>query len=719
MAEKTQIVITAKDETGAAINSARRGLASLSGAAEGLRNSFSFLGTAGGLAGLLGGVSVGATVKAAIDDLDKLNDSVERLGISAEDLSALNFAGKLNGIEAEDMTMALTKLSVKMQEAASGSKEAAALFADLGVKVTDSSGKLKSADQVFAEVADSFAQLEDGAGKTALAVDTFGKTGAKLVPVLNGGADGLAKMRKEAEQLGAIIGTDLSKQAAEFNDNLDRLSVVSGAAARSITSLMLPSLIEFSSELLVAIKNSDGLLDAFLRYGAGKSFNFKTPTESLAALNVEASKLEDRLSIGRGEKGDDERLRRLQQEISYYSTLDKLKTKADEPANTGGTKPVVRTPTGDGKGKTGGAKAQADEALRLIQSLDEQIALKSADAESTDKMTAAEVQAVKVRYQLEAGTLKATAAQRDTIFARLDSLAVLEKELAKQKEFADALAKQEESNVKSNQAMIEQIATAERAAELYGLTESQISVVEQARLADAIAIAKENGATEAQIAYLEQELELRGKLSDSLIKVDTKKQEKADAEDAIKKLDEMGEFAKQAAKNMQDAMADFFIDPTKGGIQSIAETFAQTLQKMIAQAAAAQLGKLLFGDLDKTGNLSGLAGKGLDWLSGLFSFEKGGIMTSAGAVPLHKYSMGGIANSPQLAMFGEGRTPEAYVPLPDGRRIPVHMQGGGGGMNITQHISVGANADRADVKRAAASGARSVLALQNGARRYG
>ena len=717
MAEKTQIVITAKDETGAAINSARRGLASLSGAAEGLRNSFSFLGTAGGLAGLLGGVSVGATVKAAIDDLDKLNDSVERLGISAEDLSALNFAGKLNGIEAEDMTMALTKLSVKMQEAASGSKEAAALFADLGVKVTDSSGKLKSADQVFAEVADSFAQLEDGAGKTALAVDTFGKTGAKLVPVLNGGADGLAKMRKEAEQLGAIIGTDLSKQAAEFNDNLDRLSVVSGAAARSITSLMLPSLIEFSNELLVAIKNSDGLLDAFLRYGAGKSFNFKTPTESLAALNVEASKLEDRLSIGRGEKGDDERLRRLQQEISYYSTLDKLKTKADEPAKTGGTKPVVRTPTGDGKGKTGGAKAQADEALRLIQSLDEQIALKSADAESTDKMTAAEVQAVKVRYQLEAGTLKATAAQRDTIFARLDSLAVLEKELAKQKEFADALAKQEEGNVKSNQAMLEQIATAGRAAELYGLTESQISVVEQARLADAIAIAKENGATEAQIAYLEQELELRGKLSDSLIKVDTKKQEKADAEDAIKKLDEMGEFAKQAAKNMQDAMADFFIDPTKGGIQSIAETFAQTLQKMIAQAAAAQLGKLLFGDLDKTGNLSGLAGKGLDWLSGLFSFEKGGIMTSAGAVPLHKYAMGGIANSPQLAMFGEGRTPEAYVPLPDGRRIPVHMQGGGGG-SLHQTLNFYGQAEPAQVKRAAAAGARSVVGLASSSARY-
>ena len=403
---------------------------------------------------------------------------------------------------------------------------------------------------------------------------------------------------------------------------------------------------------------------------------------------------------------------------TQLSLLQKFGDKVDFKPTAPETPSKPRGGLPDQSDKPKKPKAEADEALRLIQSLDEQIALKSADAESTDKMTAAEAQAVKIRHQLKAETLKATAAQQETIFARLDSLAVLEKELVKQKEFSDALAKQEESNVKSNQAMLEQIATAERAAELYGLTESQISVVEQARLADAIAIAKENGATEAQIAYLEQELELRGKLSDSLIKVDTKKQEKADAEDAIKKLDEMGEFAKQAAKNMQDAMADFFIDPTKGGIQSIAETFAQTLQKMIAQAAAAQLGKLLFGDLDKSGSLGGLAGKGLDYLAGLFKFEKGGIMTSAGAVPLHKYAMGGVANSPQLAMFGEGRTPEAYVPLPDGRRIPVHMQGGGGG-SLHQTLNFYGQAEPAQVKRAVASGGRSVLALQNGARRYG
>lgn len=59
-------------------------------------------------------------------------------------------------------------------------------------------------------------------------------------------------------------------------------------------------------------------------------------------------------------------------------------------------------------------------------------------------------------------------------------------------------------------------------------------------------------------------------------------------------------------------------------------------------------------------------------------FANGGIMTEFGSVPLRAYARGGIANSPQMAMFGEGSRPEAYVPLPDGRSIPVTMQGGGG-----------------------------------------
>lgn len=57
----------------------------------------------------------------------------------------------------------------------------------------------------------------------------------------------------------------------------------------------------------------------------------------------------------------------------------------------------------------------------------------------------------------------------------------------------------------------------------------------------------------------------------------------------------------------------------------------------------------------------------------LFKFADGGVMTNAGPMPLRRYAGGGVANSPQLAMYGE-RGPEAYVPLPDGRSIPVKMK---------------------------------------------
>ena len=82
-----------------------------------------------------------------------------------------------------------------------------------------------------------------------------------------------------------------------------------------------------------------------------------------------------------------------------------------------------------------------------------------------------------------------------------------------------------------------------------------------------------------------------------------------------------------------------------------------------------------------------------------FGFANGGIMTSDGPLPLRKYAGGGIANSPQLAMFGEGSMPEAYVPLPDGRRIPVAMKGGGGGTNVVVNVDASGSQVQGDAGR--------------------
>ncbi len=305
-------------------------------------------------------------------------------------------------------------------------------------------------------------------------------------------------------------------------------------------------------------------------------------------------------------------------------------------------------------------------------------------------------------------------------------------------------------NVAANQAMFDQTQTLQKQAELYGMTASQISVMEEARLEDAIALATQNGAYPEHIAFLEQELAARKKLNAAYEENDlkrllsgTKSQEnkrkeadratldrglasgkitKDEYDEAIAKFkestDEMSEFSKQAARNMQDAMAEFFINPTKDGIEGMADSFGKTVQKMIAQAASAQLMNLLFGDMGKTGKLGtdSLVGAGLSALTTAFGFHEGGIVGSGDhsftrTVPASlfnnapRYHSGGIVGDEVPAILKKGE-----------RVLTKEQQQGMGNVVININSS---NGDPAEIRRAAAAGARTALGAMNGARRYG
>lgn len=648
---------------------------SSSAAAAGKRIESSFSGVKSLFAGLAGALSVGAvasSLKTIIDDLDKLDEAAQSVGVSVESLSALNYVGRMNGVQFDDMTTALTKLSVKMQDAASGSKEASALFSDLGVKVTDSSGRLKSADVVFSEIADRFSKLEDGAAKTALAVDVFDKSGARLVPVLNQGAGGLESMRKEAEALGGIIDGKLTKQAAEFNDNMDRLAVVSSAAGRSIAAELVPFLTELSEQTLIAIKNSDGLLDSFLRYTVMKSLNFKTPTESLAALNKEAQALEDRISIGRGKSGDDEKLRRLQQEIGYYTDLAKLKA-IDYAPKVQGDVPTIRPPKKPPKLGNLSTKPAAERAASFAD-YDLDLTQKIAAAiEKTDVVKAAEL----VRELEKLDQLAAAGLDPAIVKAVRDDLTGATKEAA------------------------------DETARLNSLLSATPTDKLQASRDDMLLLTK--ALTEGRIAE-EQYLEAVTARLDGM-------SEKTQA--AIGEIDE---FTKAAAKNIENTLADFLYDPFSEGLDGMAEKFGQVIQRMIADAAAAQLASYLFGDMGKSGKAGGLVGS-IPWgeIIGAFGFHGGGVVGSASdhsftrAVPAALFA--GARRMHGGGLVGD----EVPIIAQRGERVLTKEQQrsmSGGSQTISQTLIFQGAAEPEQVKRAAAAGYRSAAGVMATAGRY-
>ena len=133
----------------------------------------------------------------------------------------------------------------------------------------------------------------------------------------------------------------------------------------------------------------------------------------------------------------------------------------------------------------------------------------------------------------------------------------------------------------------------------------------------------------------------------------------------------------QATASWSNGVIDAFVESAKTGKLQWKGLVTEVLAGMLKM----QMQKALGGAI--TGAMSGLG----SWFSNLVGFANGGIMTSAGSVPLRAYAAGGIANSPQMAVYGEGSMNEAFVPLPDGRSIPVTMSGAAGGMpNVTVNV---------------------------------
>jgi hypothetical protein len=201
-------------------------------------------------ASLAGALSVGAFVaagKAAINYADNIGKMAQKIGMTTEELSKLNYAAKLSDVSIQELQGGLQLLSKNMEAGSEG-------LAALGISATTASGELRSTNEVMQDVAEAFAGMEDGAGKTALAMNIFGRSGANLIPLLNSGRKGLADMASEAKSLGVVISQDAAKAAERFNDNMTRLqSALDGLMNETIAPL-IPQLADFAEKILEVIK---------------------------------------------------------------------------------------------------------------------------------------------------------------------------------------------------------------------------------------------------------------------------------------------------------------------------------------------------------------------------------------------------------------------------------------------------------------------------------
>ena len=251
--DRAQLLITAVDQTRSAFDSIRGNLAKLGDESNRVKGLLAGLGVSLSVAGFA------TMIKSAIDAADHLNKLSQKIGISVEALSTLRFAAQLSDVSLETLQKGIKGLSQNIAEANTGVGDGAQVFDALRISVKNADGSMKSTEAVLLQVADVFANLEDGAVKTALAVKLFGKSGMDMIPFLNQGAAGINQLTAEAERLGLKLTTETARSAEAFNDNLTALKASSSALGITLARDFLPELINITNAMREAANDSGKL----------------------------------------------------------------------------------------------------------------------------------------------------------------------------------------------------------------------------------------------------------------------------------------------------------------------------------------------------------------------------------------------------------------------------------------------------------------------------
>ena len=627
---------------------------------------------------------LGAIVKKSIDAGDELFNLQAKTGVAASALIGIGNAAKLADVDVGTLGKGITKLNINLVKAAEGNEDLARKFQALGVDVKDANGQVVPADKALKQIADRFADMPDGAQKAAAAVALFGKAGADLIPLLNEGAASMEKFTYK-------VGEDFAARSDLFNDTITELGIKTQGFGLELTDALLPalqSILEVFNDLFNTDQDWTALFDVI-----------KVGLRAVATVIYAMIKLVDQLikavvysvdAIGKALKGDFEGAGKaisqgfgagLEQAKRDFAQIQKLWTDAPSPGTgrrSGGRGMALDTSAADAaaaaaaKKAAAAAKKAATEQERLLEKRNN-LMQKGKDLQE------------QLRRSVEDVTLSSqvvTASPADQLLldrkkAITDSNRQIE-DLTKnvidlRREFNEAGGSLDISSFVN---LINQLSDANVA--LADSTYQQGFAELYARQGEAIDKATESVYENARA--LQYNNDIMGGLKDGL---------SGYIEQIGTMRDALSNLSQQAFKGIEDALVSLVTTGTANfrefAVSILQETSRMIIQQLVLKSIMQAIGAIGGGG---GGFLAGGGGgftqfnaSSVNFNPAAFSgvsFANGGIMTGDGPLPLNKYASGGIANSPQLAMFGEGRRPEAYVPLPDGRRIPVAMQGGGG-----------------------------------------
>lgn len=185
-------------------------------------------------------------------------------GATAKETSELLAVANYMGIAMEDSAGAFAKFSKnvgaakeKMEVARAEGKLGTDIFSKLGYTLEQIQGK--NTVEVFKMIQERLRGMKDGAEKTRVEMELFGRTGYQMHAMLNMSAEQMDKVAERAKAMGLIIDDETAAKSAKLNRELKDLENTGKRLAVSIGHELVPVFNDYAKEILGAAKRFEAM----------------------------------------------------------------------------------------------------------------------------------------------------------------------------------------------------------------------------------------------------------------------------------------------------------------------------------------------------------------------------------------------------------------------------------------------------------------------------
>jgi len=207
---------------------------------------FSFRDTAqkvlGGLSVAIVGQQFVSAISGAREFAAEMSRMSEKIGVPIEQLSALADAADKYGVSTEGLGTGLKFLSRNLFEASRGGGDLREIMKEMNVSFESSPGVIRPTMDVMQDLAERFKGMEDGAGKTAIAMKFFGRSGQEMLPFMNAGSEAFQKFMEDAQKFGTVIDSETGRKARLFGATIKEIGDAIKGLSIGIMSALLPSM---------------------------------------------------------------------------------------------------------------------------------------------------------------------------------------------------------------------------------------------------------------------------------------------------------------------------------------------------------------------------------------------------------------------------------------------------------------------------------------------